>query len=224
MSRASGLIPRRSNAIELQHILVGTVRQGEETAAATRDGSQMILSRKLNGNDVFKANLVGATSGAVGGYVLQVDHVPFGSSTPNGTWQTIGSIAANGVNEVEAVFSGRQIGLAVAAAAAVLDPRVVAIRARPGTGVLAITNVVLTSNVATITLSAPHTLIVGDTITVGCSNPLVNGTFTITAVTSTTFSYASTQANISTAAATGTVTNGQAVPSNIGYLWLSPVM
>jgi hypothetical protein len=65
-------------------------------------------------------------------------------------------------------------------------------------------------------------MLVGEVVTVGCSNPLVNGSFAITAVTSTTFSYASTQSNISSAAATGTVTNGAAVPVGTNTVALVP--
>jgi hypothetical protein len=50
----------------------------------------------------------------------------------------------------------------------------------------------------------------------------VNGTFRITAVTSTTFSYASEQNNITSASATGTVTNGAAVPVGTNTVALVP--
>lgn len=70
-----------------------------------------------------------------------------------------------------------------------------------------ITNSALTSNVATITTSAAHGIIVGDTVTVNAGVATYDGTFTVTAVGSTTtFSYAKTNANISSAADTGTVT------------------
>jgi hypothetical protein len=76
--------------------------------------------------------------------------------------------------------------------------------------------------VVNVTLSAAHTMLVGEIVTVGCSNPLVNGTFTITAVTSTTFTYASTQSNITSASATGTVTNGAAAPVGTNTVALVP--
>ena len=69
-----------------------------------------------------------------------------------------------------------------------------------------ITNKVLTSNVATLTTSATHTMTVGKTVTVSGVDSTFNGTFVITAVTSTTFSYSLVSTNVSSAAATGSVT------------------
>lgn len=69
-----------------------------------------------------------------------------------------------------------------------------------------ITNVALTSNVATVTTSAAHGYLVGDSVTVAATTATgMNGTFTITGVTSNTFTYAKTNANITSAADTGTV-------------------
>lgn len=67
-----------------------------------------------------------------------------------------------------------------------------------------ITNKALTSNVATLTTSAAHGLAVGFEVTVAGVDATFNGTYTITAVTSTTFSYAKTAANVTSTAATGT--------------------
>jgi len=68
----------------------------------------------------------------------------------------------------------------------------------------AVNNKALTSNVATLTTSANHGFKVGDVVTVAISDAVFDGTFTITAVTSNTFSYAKTNANVTSAAATGT--------------------
>jgi hypothetical protein len=70
-----------------------------------------------------------------------------------------------------------------------------------------ITNKALTSNVATLTTSAAHGLAVGFEVTVAGVDATFNGTYTITAVTSTTFSYAKTAANVTSTAATGTFTS-----------------
>lgn len=71
-----------------------------------------------------------------------------------------------------------------------------------------VTNVALTSNVATLTTSTAHGFAVGNTVVVsGVTNNsnLFNGTYTVTGVpTTTTFTYAKTNANITSAAATGT--------------------
>jgi len=69
-----------------------------------------------------------------------------------------------------------------------------------------ISNVALTSNVATITTASAHGYSTGDTVTVDASNNTFDGSYTITTVpTSTTFTYAKVNANIPSAVATGTV-------------------
>ena len=76
------------------------------------------------------------------------------------------------------------------------------------TPTISITNVALTSNVATITTASAHGLGVGQVVAVAAvTATTVNSTAaTITAVTSTTFSYAKTASNVTSAADTGTVT------------------
>ena len=69
-----------------------------------------------------------------------------------------------------------------------------------------VANKVLTSNVATLTTSAAHGYSVGFSITVSGVGSPFDGTFTITAIPSTTtFSYAVTNASVVTSAATGSV-------------------
>lgn len=69
-----------------------------------------------------------------------------------------------------------------------------------------VSNKVLTSNVATLTTSAPHGYQIGDTAVVSGVDAVFDGTYVITAVpTTTTFSYAKTNADIPTAPDTGTV-------------------
>jgi len=72
---------------------------------------------------------------------------------------------------------------------------------------VSITNTAVASNVATITTSVAHGLGVGQVVTVAAvTNTTVNGTFTVASVPSTTtFTYAVTTANVSSAD-TGTVT------------------
>jgi N4-gp56 family major capsid protein len=75
-----------------------------------------------------------------------------------------------------------------------------------GTAV-SVTNKALTSNVATLTTAVAHGLGVGQVVTVSGVDSVFNGTYTITVVGSTTtFSYAKTNADVSSATATGTVT------------------
>lgn len=71
----------------------------------------------------------------------------------------------------------------------------------------AVTNKVLATNVATLTTASAHGVILGDVVTVAGVDSVFNGTYTVIApLTSTTFSYAKVNANVGTAAATGTVT------------------
>jgi hypothetical protein len=69
-----------------------------------------------------------------------------------------------------------------------------------------ITNKALTSNVATLT-AANHGFAVGFEVTVTGVDATFNGTYTITAVTTNTFSYAKTASNVTSTAATGTATS-----------------
>jgi len=72
---------------------------------------------------------------------------------------------------------------------------------------VAVTNKALSSNVATLTTAVAHGLGVGQVVTVAGVDSVFNGTYTITVVGSTTtFSYAKTNADVSSATATGTVT------------------
>lgn len=66
-----------------------------------------------------------------------------------------------------------------------------------------ITNKALTSNVATLT-SAAHGFEVGQTVVVAGVDSTFNGTYTITAVATNTFSYAKTASDVSSTSATGT--------------------
>lgn len=70
-----------------------------------------------------------------------------------------------------------------------------------------VTNKALTSNVATITTSTAHGLDVGNTVTIAGVDATFNGTFVLTAVTATTVSYAKTATDVTSVAATGTLTS-----------------
>ena len=64
----------------------------------------------------------------------------------------------------------------------------------------------LTSNVATLTTSAVHTLAVGNTVDITGVDTTFNGRYLITAVTPTTVNYAKTAANVALTDAGGTIT------------------
>jgi hypothetical protein len=71
-----------------------------------------------------------------------------------------------------------------------------------------VTNKALTSNVATLTTSAAHGFSTGMSVVVSGVDATFNGTYTITAIGSTTtFSYAKTASNVTSTAATGTASS-----------------
>lgn len=67
-----------------------------------------------------------------------------------------------------------------------------------------VTNKALTNNVATITTTGSHTYRVGDQVVVASVDGTFDGTYPITGVTSNTFTYAKTAANVASVADTGT--------------------
>ena len=70
-----------------------------------------------------------------------------------------------------------------------------------------VNNKALTSNVATLTTAAAHNFLVGDRITIAGVDATFNGTYALTAIpTATTFSYAKTNANVTSAAVSPTGT------------------
>lgn len=81
-----------------------------------------------------------------------------------------------------------------------------------------VTNKALTTNVATLTTSATHAMLVGDSITVTGVDAVFNGTYIVTAVTSTTVSYAKTATSVTTIASPGSVSKTE----NLG--WAAPVI
>lgn len=229
MPAAVGYTNQRAARIDRDSILLGSVNSGLNSAtgnledATTRTGAARLLEGRLNPYDCWKAVAVGGQSSSSGGYLVQIAHVVQGGTISDASaWATLGAIAFSGTAEIPLGFTGDQAealvrAAAVAAGAAITGKlRVVALRLRPGTGNLSISNVALTSNVATITLSAAHTMLPGEVVTVACSNTALNGTFVIKTVGSTTFTFDSVQNNITSASATGTVTNGVAVPSGTG--------
>lgn len=69
-----------------------------------------------------------------------------------------------------------------------------------------VSNKALTTNVATLTTTTAHGLIVGSVVLVAGVDATFNGTYTVASVpTTTTFTYSRTAANVASAAATGTV-------------------
>lgn len=70
-----------------------------------------------------------------------------------------------------------------------------------------ITNKALTSNVATLTTSVTHSYAIGTVVVVTGVDATFNGEYTVTAITSNTFSYAKTATNVTSVASTGSVSS-----------------
>lgn len=86
---------------------------------------------------------------------------------------------------------------------------------------LTVTNKALTSNVATITVNAAHGFSVGQQVVVTGVDATFNGIQVITAVGSaTTFSYAKTASNVTSASATGLVTGTAPSIKGNQYRWV----
>jgi hypothetical protein len=65
-----------------------------------------------------------------------------------------------------------------------------------------VTNKALASNIATLTTGTAHGLVVGDSVAVSGVDATFNGTHVIRTVTSTTFTYSRTAANVTSVALT----------------------
>lgn len=227
MAQATGLSPRRAYHLDQSTVLVGDVLAGARgRAAETRTGAKRLLNTSLSAQMTYKAVLFGQTSNAAGGYLVQVAHVAPGGALPadnSANWVTVAALEVSGIDKTEVPLSGAAIHrLAKTAASLTTEtPRPVAVRAVAGTGSLTISNVALTNNVATVTVGA-NTVAVGDIVTVACSNTVFNGTYVVTARTSTTISYSRSNADVSSGSATGSVTNGVAAPVGTLTLTLQP--
>jgi hypothetical protein len=82
-----------------------------------------------------------------------------------------------------------------------------------------ITNKELTSNVATLTTSAAHGYQVGESVVVSNVNATFDGTYTITSVTSTTFSYSKTDSDVPSSPSSGdALVNGLRGTANVNRL------
>lgn len=229
---------RRANQIDLESILLGAVRAGLDTPAGTRDGSARYLTRKLNNNDVFKVCLLGSTSAASGGYLIEVVHLEPGETVASCDWELIGTIEAAGVAEVEAAFSGKDIGAQALAAA---TRRILTLGAITGgsgyTGAGTYTNVPLTGGSGTgaqATIVVAGGAVTGVTITkrgrgytagntLSAANAGIGGAGSGFSIPVATVGTPQEPRVMGIRLVAGTGSNGAAVPSNIGMVWVAPV-
>jgi hypothetical protein len=148
--------------------------------------------------------------------------IPTASTSPStGALTVVGGVGIQGDVNIQGAITFGGAGTSVSAAnLAVTDPLVFVGNANAGDavdlGIIAeystsispitktVSNKALTSNVATITTSATHGFAVGDYVVVSSVDATFNGTYLIASVpTTTTFTYAKTATNVTSAAASG---------------------
>jgi len=83
-----------------------------------------------------------------------------------------------------------------------------------------ITSKQLTGNLATLATGSPHTLSVGDIITVAGVDSTFNGSYIVTATTATTFSYAKTAADVAFTAASGSMIGASSAHAGDAQYWI----
>jgi hypothetical protein len=122
------------------------------------------------------------------GNVSIVGAITFGGSGTSTVIDTVSStdpVTRTGANNIDDLFDLGIVGEYAVAVSNVIK---------------SVTNKALTSNVATLTTADAHTYSVGDVVVITGVDATFNGTVVVTAVTSTTFSYAKTAANVTSAA------------------------
>jgi len=117
-----------------------------------------------------------------------------------------GSTDGRGIKVAATASSGTLIHTGSSTATTIDEIWLYAQLNNPFSAALTVSNKALTSNVATITTSAAHGLFVGDTVKITGVDSTFNGTWVITTVpSSTTFTYARTASNVTSASASGSV-------------------
>jgi hypothetical protein len=122
------------------------------------------------------------------GNVAIVGSITFGGSGTSTVIDTVSStdpVTRTGANNIDDLFDLGTVGEFSVAVSNVIK---------------SVTNKALASNVATLTTADAHTYSVGDVVVITGVDATFNGTVIVTAVTSTTFSYAKTAANVTSAA------------------------
>jgi hypothetical protein len=164
------------------------------------DNTQMEITPDVNVHIEIDTPSISPTTGAltvVGGVGIQGDVNIEGTIVFGGGGTTVETSNLNVTDPFVFVGSGNQA-----------DSVDLAFVGEYATSISTITkivdNKVLTNNLATLTTTVAHTFLVGDVVVVGSVDATFNGTYSITAVTTNTFSYVKTAANVaSTVVASG---------------------
>ena len=169
------------------------------------------------GNDADNFDAAAALTGARA--VFDIDSSPYGqiavhnSNTTSST--DVIAYSANGVDAsgwIDMGITGEDLNQATFGITGPNDGYI--FMQAPETFTETVTNKALTNNVATLTIGA-NDFRVGMPVTVSGVDATFNGTYTITARTSTTFSYAKTASNVSSTAASGTAVAGKTGAGNL---------
>jgi len=117
-----------------------------------------------------------------------------------------GSTDGAGIKVAATSSPGTTIHTASSTATTIDEIWIYATNNNPYSSGASVSNKALTTNVATITTSAAHGFFVGDTVKITGVDATFNGTYVIATVPSTTtFTYARTTANVTTAVSSGSV-------------------
>jgi hypothetical protein len=200
-NRASGTIPAivRGAASQTANLQEWQNSAGSVLAKVASDGTLSVPVIRDVANTGSTLTMAGSTAiltGGGGGLVPFVVRGTTGSQTvPLQSWSVGGqplytTIGPSG--ELTVGVSGNQ------------PAATVNVTLKGSTSTATVTNKALTSNVVTLTTSASHNFAVGRSVLVAGVDATFNGTYTITAVTGTTLSYAKVNADVASTAATGT--------------------
>ena len=180
-------------AVEAPFIFTGDGSTSQTNDLGLVSEGKYIISTTLSSvveNKALTSNVATLTTRAAHGYLVNDSVVVAGvDATFNGTY-TITTVPTS------TTFTYAKTNANVASA-------------RIGDQTFTINNKALVSNVATLTTTATHPYLVGESVTVTGVDATFNGTYTITAVTSTTFSYALTASNVTSVAGSGTAVVNQ---------------
>lgn len=187
---------------DVEELFLSDKRFSEVDKAGTDDALREALLGRIAGFDVYLSNAIPAGDA----YAFHATAIAFANVAPAvpagasaGASMALDGLAMRWLRDYDPNFlRDRSVLSAFAGASATLDGDL---------PTATVSNKALTSNVATITTAAPHGFTTGESVVVAIGDPVFDGTYTITGTPSgTTFTYAKTNANVASAAATGTAT------------------
>ena len=179
-----------------------TIGAGHSTVVGKQRGRLNVTGLLLNGGTMTGVSMstqvpASGTSGALN--VNKNIVIDNGAPTPEGLMPFPGAVGVQATQQLLVRFPEHVVKV---------DNKKVFIKTLVPHVAKTITNTALASNVATITTSSAHGLVAGNTVEIaGVANDLYNGSYLVaSAPTTTTFTFAKTNADVGSAAAVGTAT------------------